>query len=178
MIYDTNLVKVEGDVGDSLDRVLDHPKTLMFFGSGLVSEDPERKRKLTLTQELVLDYYHTSIGGLALQKDSEFLQLFNHYTLKAKETGCYYHIHRRRHMDRYMRESFGMQEPQPLGIFNVVFCFVLLGTGIGMSILQALVEYSFAIPGRIRKRREGKRGQGKEIRKIAPQGEGKKDDMK
>ena len=64
-----------------------------------------------------------------------------------------------------------------MGIFNVVFCFVLLGTGIGMSILQALVEYSFAIPGRIRRRREGKRGQqGKEIRKVAPLGEGKRED--
>ena len=147
MIYDTKLEKVEGHVTDTLDRVINEPKTLMFYGSGLVSEVPETRRKLTLTQELVLDYYHTSIGGLALQKDSEFLQLFNHYTLKAKETGCYYHIHRRKHMDRYMRENFEMQEPQPLGIFNVVFCFVLLGTGIGMSILQALVEYSFAIPG-------------------------------
>ena len=101
--------KVEGHVTDTLDRVIYEPKTLMFYGSGLVSEDPETRRKLTLTQELVLDYYHTSIGGLALQKDSEFLQLFNHYTLKAKETGCYYQIHRRKHMDRYMRESFEMQ---------------------------------------------------------------------
>ena len=65
-----------------------------------------------------------------------------------------------------------------MGIFNVVFCFVLLGTGIGMAILQALVEYSFAIPGRIRRRREGKRGQGKEIRKVAPHGEGKEDKVK
>ena len=117
MIYETNLEKVEGDVGVSLDRVLDHPKTLMFFGYGLVSKDPERKRKLTLTQELVLDYYHTSIGGLALQKDSEFLQLFNHYTLKAKETGCYYQIHRRIHMERYMRESFEMQGCNSIDIF-------------------------------------------------------------
>ena len=54
MIYETNLEKVEGDVEVSLDRVLDDPKakTLMFFGSGLVSRDPERKRKLTLTKEL------------------------------------------------------------------------------------------------------------------------------
>ena len=82
MIYETNLEKVEGDVGVALDRVIDEPKTLMFYGSNLVFTG-ERKRKLALIKELVLDYYHTTIGALALQRDSEFLQLFNHYTLKA-----------------------------------------------------------------------------------------------
>ena len=80
------------------------------------------------------------IATLALQKDSEFLQIFNHYILKALEGGDFRRMYRNHHMDLFTKENFEMSEPQPLASKNVMFCFISLGVGICLSLIIAMME--------------------------------------
>ena len=82
-----------------------------------------------------------SISGLALQRDSEFLQLFNHYILRGYETGFFKRLFRNSNVDLFTRESYEMVEPQPLGFNNVMFCFMCLAAGTVLSIAQAILEF-------------------------------------
>ena len=82
-------------------------------------------------------YYHISLG---LQKDSEFLGIFNHYLLKEMEYGINMREARKLQSIFYRDEQFGMAEPQPLGKNNVMFLFLLLGLGISVSATAAILE--------------------------------------
>ena len=79
-------------------------------------------------------------GGLALQRDSEFLGLFNYYILKALEHGIIKRLYHSHHIDLYVKEQFGMVEPQPLTYKNVMFTFIFLGFGLSFAIMIALLE--------------------------------------
>ena len=81
-----------------------------------------------------------STAGLALQLDSEFRQIFNHYILKAFETGEFMRVYRYYHLDLFTKENFEMPEPQPLGFNNVMFCFMLLGFAICISLIMVMME--------------------------------------
>ena len=81
------------------------------------------------------------IVTLALQKDSEFLPIFNHYILKGFQSGEYKKLYRTHHIDIYTNKNFEMIEAQPLGLNNVMFCFMFLGFGICLSIIIAMMEF-------------------------------------
>ena len=78
----------------------------------------------------------------ALQKDSEFLGIFNYYLLKEIEHGITKRLYRKYHMDLFAKEQFGMPEPQPLGMNNVMFTFILLGFGICSAAVIAVFEWT------------------------------------
>ena len=80
-----------------------------------------------------------SHGGFGLQKDSEFCALFNNYILKGLETGVIVGFKQSRYKDN-PEENFEMMEPQPLGLNNVMFCFISLGIGICVSIINVMIE--------------------------------------
>ena len=112
----------------------------------------------TLAQEAyalnMVDSVH-GISTLALQKDSEFLPLFNHYILKALEGGIYKKPYR--DLDLYTHKTFGMMEAQPLGFNNVVFCFISIGFGICLSIITVMIEF---IKKKLQKQMPGKVDEG------------------
>ena len=113
-------------------------KTLYYGPNAwLIKHSPET-HKLVFVE---LDGSVTTIGGFALQKDSEFLQIFNHYILKAEEGGVYKRITDNAFLYLLARETFEMAEPQPLGYNNVMFCFISLGFGIFLSILKVMMEF-------------------------------------
>ena len=80
-------------------------------------------------------------GGLALQKDSEFLELFNYYMLKGIETGIIKKLFRSWNLDWYVNEQFGMIEPQPLTYKNVMFTFICLASGMVVALVIAILEH-------------------------------------
>ena len=82
-------------------------------------------------------YYHLCLG---LQKDSEFLGIFNHYLLKEMEHGINMREASKLQSIFNRNELFGMAEPQPLGKNNVMFLFLLLGFGISASATVAILE--------------------------------------
>ena len=53
--------------------------------------------------------------GLGLQKNSEFLQLFNHFLLKQFEHGIMMRRQRRDRIEQHTNQDFGIAEAAPLG---------------------------------------------------------------
>ena len=82
-------------------------------------------------------YYQISLG---LQKDSEFLGIFNHYLLKEMEHGINMREARKLQNNLYTNEVFSRAEPQPMGGNNVMFLISLLGFGISASVIVAILE--------------------------------------
>ena len=116
-------------------------KTLYYATpSQLMPLNPSDKLLKDQLFALKMDDSVYSTAGLALQLDSEFRQIFNHYILKAYETGEFMRVYRHYHIDLFTKEKFEMPEPQPLGFNNVIFCFMLLGFGICISLIMVMME--------------------------------------
>ena len=56
------------------------------------------------------------------------------------ETGFLEILHWRYYTDLFTNEDFEMNEPQPLGLNNVMFCFSFVALGIGLSFALAIME--------------------------------------
>ena len=89
---------------------------------------------------LKMDDSSYNLLGLGLQKDSEFLGIFNHYLLKEMESGLNMRARRSLQNSFYVNEQFEMPEPQPLGSNNVMFLFILLGLGLITSVTVSVYE--------------------------------------
>ena len=146
-VYNNNFEK-QTELDNSIQglrKVLEDPdsKTLMFASpDSYIPTNPSEKAITDKTFPLKkLDDTLYSIGTLALQKDSEFHQIFNHYILKALEGGDYKRVYRNHHMDLFVKENFELPEPQPLGVNNVMFCFISLGFGLCLSITLVMIEF-------------------------------------
>lgn len=121
-------------------EAISDPKTLIFATelklAGFVSKE--------ISQQLFalrMDDSSNVWGGLAVQKDSEFLGIFNYYMLKAHEHGILKRLHRSYNIDLYVREQFGMGEPQPLTYKNVMFTFMCFGIGMIAALVIAAMEF-------------------------------------
>ena len=144
------LLKSQGEMV-AADRVLHavvndpHGKTLLYGNpAALIPSDSKPHRNILKNQmfALKMDDSVYTIATLALQKDSEFLQIFNYYILKAFEGGHFKRLYRKYHMDLFIKENFAMAEPMPLGSRNVMFCFISIGFGICLSLIFVMVEFS------------------------------------
>ena len=128
---------------ECLKAVLTEPKTLTYGAKTFLGKYPPSVIKLQRqTFPLEMDDSVYAAASFALQKDSEFLQIFNHYIMKAMESGFLnrnFHNHRK---DVYgENENYETVEPQPLGFNNVMFIFIVLAIGICLSITKVLMEF-------------------------------------
>ena len=89
---------------------------------------------------LKMDDESYSYGAFALQKDSEFLEIFNHYITKQYEHGILHRLFQAYHTELLTKEQFSISEPQPLRYENVVFPFTCLVLGVTASLWIAIVE--------------------------------------
>ena len=124
----------------------DSESRTLFYGTSLAlvptpTPTPSQKMLTDGAFGLKMDDPVYAIGGLGLQKDSEFLQIFNHYILKALEGGDFKRLYRRNFIDLYTKEKFEMMEAQSLGLNNVLFCFTSLGLGICVSHIIVMLEF-------------------------------------
>ena len=144
-IYDTHVLSQE-EFSDAyaFKKITKEPKTFAFMGLENTYSSPEAKKTL-LTHDflrLKLDVkLSANCGGQALHKDSEFLSLFNHFTLKEHEHGIIKVLFRRHHIEMFTSHHFGMSEPQPLGFHNVLFPFIFLGLAAFIAWATALAEF-------------------------------------
>ena len=125
----------------------ENPKTLLYAPTSTWSDDKTVSNEifngLTLLKLDDSEKVNTH-AALMLQHDSEFLQIFNHHIMKMIETGVLRRIYRKYNYRLYRNEQFSISEPQPLGINNALFLFILLGAGISMALGIAFVEYIVA----------------------------------
>ena len=75
-----------------------------------------------------------------LRIDSEYLPLFNHYLLKAFETGILQRLENFWNADFKPPIKVGINEPQPLEMFNVMFPFSLLAATMVISVVVTISE--------------------------------------
>ena len=110
---------------------------------GIISDDLTEAEKALAphTFPLKMDDAVYGFVTLVLQNDSEFLQLFNHYILKAYETGIFKRLFHKHYNNLFTRENYEMVEPQPLGLKNVMFCFICLALGISLAVTIAVLEF-------------------------------------
>ena len=127
---------------ESLTKIISDSKTLFFWNQDYVGATPELEALVQQTQPLKMDDAIYGQVTLALQRDSEFLPLFNHYILRGHESGFYARLFRIQYDGIFRKENFEMTEPQPLGYDNLSFCFICLAMGIGVSITAVLVEFA------------------------------------
>ena len=124
-----------------LQKVISDPKTLYYAQAGSIIPEPSDKILTDQVFTLKMDDAFYGAATLPLQKESEFLQLFNHKILLMIQSGLLNRLHLNYFRDLYVKENFEMIEPQPLGFNNVMFPFICLGIGIVLSIVKAISEF-------------------------------------
>ena len=130
-----------GTLGEWEDIIADH-KTLMYARSSSIVQaftlvdDTKHDEMVALKMD---DSAHV-MSAFGLQADSEFRELLNYYLLKEIEHGIMHRLDRRWYRAKYVKEQFGISEPQPLGYENVIFTFACLGIGILISLGMTFAE--------------------------------------
>ena len=130
-----NLAKV----AEAFKKVATEEKILLYgYPNDIIVKEakPYDLKYLDLDDSAVTKVYAT----MPLQKDSEFLQVFNYYIQKANEHGIYKRLWEYSELGLFANEHFGMQEPQPLGANNVMFIFILLCFAACFSLFIGLAE--------------------------------------
>lgn len=109
------------------------PKVLLYCADTDVNLDD------TMVALKMDDAFYTMVDFI-MQKNSEYLEMFNYYLLKEIEHGI---VNRLWHPDPIAK--IGINEPQPLGINKVMFPFCLLGASIVLSMTIAAIEMINAV---------------------------------
>ena len=125
-------------------KLISEPKTLWYtVTTNSVPHREEEWDEKSAYDELNLlkmDDESYAYASFALQKDSEFLELFNYYILKEYEHGILKKLFRTYYNKLYTRQQFSMKEPEPLSYGNVIFTFSCLVLGVATSLGIAIVE--------------------------------------
>ena len=119
------------------EQIMNDPKTLFYCYSGCVGTAVIEGTAVALD----MDDTHFTFGGFLLRGDSEYLSVFNHYLLKAFETGTLQRLDKMVwNADSIPPKKIGLPEPEALGIKNVMFLFSCLGGTIIISLVIAIME--------------------------------------
>ena len=115
------------------DAVLSDPNTFLYAYHSEAHSPPGLK---------ALKMADTSIvsGGIGLQKDSEFQDIFHYLLIKFAEVGILKRINMK-WPDTSRNEDFGLPEPGSLAFSNILFPFTSLLTGIITASAFACLEY-------------------------------------
>ena len=89
---------------------------------------------------LKMDDSSVACSTLGLQKDSEFLEIFNHFLLKQLENGIGNRLFLSHHNELYVKEQFGLTDVQPLATKNVMFLLIWAVAGFFTSLTITLIE--------------------------------------
>ena len=130
-------------IRNTIKEVMSNPKTLFYSHKAVMIQADQLLQGRVLALQMD-DASHINLG-FALQKDSEFLEIMNHYILKEAEHGILMHEIRSHYDPIYRYDQFGMNEPEPLAYNNFMFVFICLGMGIMTSLTLALYEKISAI---------------------------------
>ena len=133
------LVNAAATVRAAMTEVIEDPKTLMYGHIGVI------QRFSTIEEELRNQLFGLKIADgswlittNALQGNSEFLQIFNHYILRQFEHGLLTRNRRKKWLFR--SEQFGISEAYPMSLSNVIFPFIWILVGILAALSIALME--------------------------------------
>ena len=138
-LAEKELVNGAATVVAAMTEVIEEPKTLMYGHVGVIGHFSLIEEELR-NQLFALKIADGSwlITTNALQGNSEFLQIFNHYILRQYEHGLLTRNRRRTFLTR--NEQFGISEAYPMSLKNVIFPFIWILVGILGALSIALME--------------------------------------
>ena len=114
------------------EEMVADPKTLFYCADSCVKY--KNHKNVTIVTLRMDDSIYT-LGGYWMQRESEYLDMFNYYLLKEIEHGI-----RNRVWQTNPVAKIGINEPQSLGFNNVMFLFALLGVAIIISVTMVAIE--------------------------------------
>ena len=128
-------------ISHTIQELESNPKTLLYSHKAIMILLSQLKEQVVALQTDDASYINV---GFALQKDSEFLEIMNHYILKEMEHGILMREIRSFFDPIYRDEQVGINEPQSLAFNNIMFVFICLGLGIVISLSMAISEKMYA----------------------------------
>ena len=140
--FNTYFSQTDDNVDSIHEMMSDSESKTLFYAQriSVIPKSPYEKLLMDKIYPLQMDDAFYNFLGLGLQKDSEFLGIFNHYILKEMEHGLNMRASRSLQSIFHVNQQFEMPEPQPLGSNNVMFLFILLGLGIISSMTMTICE--------------------------------------
>ena len=126
--------ETEKNLNWAAERIMNEENTLWYHDETAKNWNAHKGKVISLKMEAA----HYTYLGFALQRDSEFMAVFNHYLLKTYENG----ILNRLDLLHNGRPDIkiGLNEPEPLGMDNVIFPFLLLAASFVTSTVIAVME--------------------------------------
>ncbi len=121
-----------------ISRLHSEPRSV-YFGSAMEAKRDLELRILPIEEAVPI---HLAIG---LQKDSEFLKLFNFHLQQMKEAGLFAVLN-----VRWTNQGVEFVEPPPcqtanvLGYDNLLFPFAIACSGLGVALVLLLAELSYS----------------------------------
>ena len=144
----------------AIEQIISDPKSLLYCPDNSCDEKGDIRKGRVVAFEME-DAEHVW-NAFLFRPDSEYLSLFNHYLLKAFETGILQRLDKIWNAHLKPPIKIGIAEPQPLEIYNVMFPLSLLAAAIVISIVIATVEkVAYKIKLLISKSTGGERGEGR-----------------
>ena len=122
----------------AIEKITSDPKSLLYCPDNSCDENGDVRKGRVVAFKMEDAQYSSYV--LFLRTESEYLSLFNHYLLKAFETGIMRRLDKiwNGHLEPPIK--IGIAEPQPLEITNVMFPFSLLAATIVISVVLAIAE--------------------------------------
>ena len=84
--------------------------------------------------------------SFVVQKGSEFQEVFNHYLVKAKESGLY----SEESEDDYMKSFETVEDAEELDMENVIFPFLVMAIGLPSALIVLFLEIMKAFGKKLR----------------------------
>ena len=127
---DLHAITKNRDCASAIESMEGNYKALCI---GWSSRSDETLQALDITEAMPM------YKGIALQKDSEFIKLFNHQLLKMFESGKFHKINQK--WTATYDQDYGMEEPVQLSYEHVLFPYNFLALGIIIAVPLILVEW-------------------------------------
>ena len=144
----------------AIEKIIRDPTFLLYCPDNSCDEkgDIRKGRVVAFEMKEAKHVWNTFL----LMPDSEYLSLFNHYLLKAFETGILKRLDKIWNAHLKPPIKIGIAEPQPLEMYNVMLPFSLLAAAIVVSMVLAIAEkVAYKIKLLISKSTGGERGEGR-----------------
>ena len=150
------------------------PKTLLYGTSNYMNDASVEYNKIVEPLfALKMDDEVKLVGGHAMQKNSEFLPIFNHYLRKQFETGLLHFSLKTGGRSKTggreygpARIPIGMTEPEPLPFNSVQSAFIFLSCAMFTCLVIATREYMSKRPQRKSGKPQPKVKLGKKLKNI------------
>ena len=141
-VYENQMLGDDTAILEDYNRIFsmikEEPRTLVYLVHNSHSKEP----RWQILQGLDIEEKVNIMISIALQKDSEFAELFDHHVIKMQEKGILDRIRHEWTDDK--DQDYGKFEAGSLDFQNTAFGFVCVGIGIFIAAQVILIEWIYS----------------------------------